>query len=173
MNKLNLTALSLLLATALGIFTSNLCAQSLVYEREFTLVGEEHNTLRIELTANGTLIVDRPAFMTNSGRHEKSIDRSVYSQMADQLSVQSEGNPQLNMELQQQAMQEMRYISDPEISRFYRLDERGRKVDSVSGISLEARARVYPNVQSLISLRELEQKWYRLMQMAVSPENHQ
>ncbi|MEN1727301.1 MAG: hypothetical protein AAGJ52_02565, partial [Pseudomonadota bacterium] len=54
----------LITAMAALVLSSASWAQSLVYEREFTFFGEVDNTLRITLTADNTLLVERPAFMT-------------------------------------------------------------------------------------------------------------
>lgn len=173
MVRFDLTGFSLLILIVLGMTSSALFAQSLVYEREFTMISEEDNTIRMELTADGKLVIDRPVFMTNSGRHELSVGSFYYTQLYDQLAARSADSGDLSMEVQRQANQDMRYISDPEISRFYRLDEQGRKIDFVSAVSLEAWTRVYPNDQRLASLRHFEQQWYQLMQMAVSAEDAQ
>jgi len=158
----------LLLAwVALAMPASELLAQSLLYEREFTMIGMQDNTLRMELTESGELTIERPAFMTHSGRHELAVQSSIYSELGDQLAARYADSRNLSSDIQQRARQDMRYVSDPEISRFYRLDQQGRKLDHVSGISLEAWADVYPDDQRLASLRNLERQWYQLMQRAL------
>ncbi|MDX1627030.1 MAG: hypothetical protein R3323_11020, partial [Wenzhouxiangellaceae bacterium] len=49
-------------------------AQTLVYERDFTIVDGADSVLRIELSADGRVTVQRPAFMTRPGHHEGQAD---------------------------------------------------------------------------------------------------
>ena len=59
----------------------------LLYEREFTMIGMQDNTLRMELTESGELTIERPASMTHSGRHELAVQSSIYSELGDQLAA--------------------------------------------------------------------------------------
>ncbi len=166
-------AMLISLSVNLVAMPSSSFAQSLVYEREFTMVATTDNILRMELSADGHLSVNRPAFMTHSGRHELTLAASVYSQLNDQLTARAADSENLGRELQQKAHQELRYVSDPEISRFYRMDHQGRKLDHVSAISLEAWSRIYPDDQRLAGLRTLEQHWYEIMRSALTREDNQ
>jgi len=77
-----LSALSAgLLAMLLGSSLA-LAQQRLVYEREFSMIGGDDNTLRIVVYADGQLSVERPAFMTHAGEYRGVVPESIWTELA-------------------------------------------------------------------------------------------
>lgn len=156
-----LLGLALLLpAAALG--------QALVYEREFALIAEADNTLRMTLDENDRLTVERPVFMTRSGRFEFQLPAGSHARMAAELARAAIDSRALDEDVQRRAANELRYVSDEEISRFLELDAQRQVRTGVEVISLEPWAAHFPDDQRLTALLELERDWYALMDQALS-----
>ena len=138
-------------------------AQSLVYEREFTMIGGEDNVLRIELTADGTATVKRPAFMTRAGAHRGRVDAQRFRELADMLADAAGGSVGLSADLRARAANELVYVSDPEITRFARLDAARQPEVVLRAESISSWAKRFPDDQRLQRLERLEQAWLALM----------
>jgi hypothetical protein len=142
--------------------------QSLVYEREFTLIAEADNTLRMTLEANDRLTVERPVFMTRSGRFEFQLPAGSHARMASELTRVAVDSRALDEDVQRRAANEFRHVSDDEISRFLQLDEQRQPLTGVEVISLEPWAVQFPDDVRLAALLEFERDWYALMDQAMA-----
>ncbi len=139
----------------------------LVYEREYTMVRSTENTLRITLDADENLTVLRPDFMSRAGHHSRKLPPGTFERLRDLLLEYLEEMTALDAEIRQLSDQELRYVSDPEYSRFQLYDEQGDLVHSVRVTSLEAWAGIYRDHPRLANARGLELAWYRLMEGAL------
>ena len=166
-----IAAASLILGSLLACSVAQ--AETLVYEREFTLIAEADNSLRMTLDPDGRLTIDRPAFMTHPGRHQIVVSPDRYLVLNESFQQAEVRSSRASANVLARAEDDIKVITDPEISRFSRLDEAGRKSIQVSGQSIGAWAAVYPDQAGLIELHELEQAWYALMRQALSQDNQQ
>lgn len=157
----------LLSALLLAQASFGLMAQTLVYEREFSLIGEADNTLRISLTPDDRLVIERPVFMTRAGRHEAEAAAGSHQRLSGLLSTLSQHSRWLNQDLQVRARQELVHVSDPEHTRFYALDDRRGRQNTVSVDSPQAWARHFDDDIRLAQAVELEREWYSLMAEAL------
>ena len=138
-------------------------AGELVYEREFTLLAEAENTLRMRLNENDRLTIERPIFMTHAGRYEVQMPAGTHARMSGELGRVAIDSRALDQDIQTRAANEYRHVSDDEISRFIELDAQRQVVSGVEVISLEPWSVHFPDDARLTQLLELERAWYGLM----------
>ncbi|NKI34827.1 hypothetical protein HFP89_06575 [Wenzhouxiangella sp. XN79A] len=149
-------------AGALLLLSSGLAAQTLVYEREYTLIAEADNTLRVELHPDGRLVVERPEFMTWSGRHEFRVAPSRYQALRDAFDAAHTDTGRLYEDVQRRAANEEWIVTDPEFSRFALVDEARGPLEQVTAVSLEAWAARFDDPR-LERLHDLELDLFELM----------
>jgi len=152
----------------LGLVSGAALGQSLVYERQFTLIAEADNTLRMALDENDLLTVERPKFMARPGRFEFQLPAGNHARMASKLARAALDSRTLDEDVQRRAVNELRHVSDDEISRFLELDGQRQVSTGVEVISLEPWAAQFPDDVRLAALLQLERDWYVLMNKALS-----
>lgn len=143
-------------------------AQALVYEREFTLIAEADKSLRMTLDENDLLTVERPVFMTRSGRFEFQLPAGSHARMAAGLARAAVDSRALDEDVQRRAENELRHVSDDEISRFLQFDAQRQVTTGVDVVSLQPWAAHFPDDVRLAALLALERDWYALMDQALS-----
>lgn len=111
-------SLCLLVVLALVLPATGAMAQTLGYEREISLLAEADNTLRITLSADDRIIIERPAFMTRPGRVVGSAAAVSHARLSRQLAGLLPLTRQLDADIRQRARNEMVYVSDPQYTRF-------------------------------------------------------
>jgi len=163
-------SLCLLVVLALALPASGAMAQTLVYEREFSLLAEADNTLRITLTADDRIVIERPAFMTRPGQHTGSVASGSHARLSNLLGGVLPLTRQLNADISHRASNELVYVSDPEYARFLMLDNQRRVVDGVEMPSLQAWSARFPDDVRLRMLNELQTLWYQLMDEMLTGE---
>lgn len=137
-------------------------AETLVYEREFSMIAEEDNTLRIELAPDGRLVVERPLFMTRAGRYELQVDPAEYSRLRAAFETAYTDTDALHADVQRRASNEEIVVTDPEYSRFALVDEQRGPLQQVAAVSLAAWTSVFDDPR-LERLEALESEWFSLM----------
>ncbi len=155
------------------IASASAWSQGLVYEREFTLMEGPDNVLRIMLTDSNEMFIERPVFMTRAGTHRVEVDPSLHAELASELSATSALASRASADALARADAELKFVSDPEITRFYRTDADGRKLEQVSAVSISAWLTHYPDDPGLKALNDLEQRWLALMTDALRQEQPQ
>lgn len=153
--------LAALLLPALG------AAQTLIYEREYTLIGEADRVLRIELDASDRMLVERPRFMTHPGRHELQAPAGSYARLARMLNVAAPQARGLSADLERRAANELKVVTDEEIVRIRLVDEARGVQTSVLAISPGAWARLFDDEPRLQALAALDQAWLELMEQGL------
>lgn len=143
-------------------------AQTLVYEREFSLIADADNTLRITLTADDRIVIERPKFMTRSGRHKARAPAGSYAQLAQKLNGIAPITRSVEADIRRRAANERVHVSDPEFTRFMALDDQRRVVDAVEATSIGAWNRVFEDDVRLANLASLERDWMELMKSAMA-----
>ena len=151
------------------LLSSGLAAQTLVYEREFSMIAEADNTLRIELAPDGRLVVERPEFMTWSGRHEFQVSPRRYLALREAFESAYTDTDQLHDDVQRRASNEEWTVTDPEFSRFALVAEARGPMQQVTAVSLEAWAARFGDDPRLQRLHDLEVSLFDLMN-AQAPE---
>ena len=163
-------SLCLLVVLALVLPASGAMAQTLVYEREFSLLAEADNTLRITLSADDRIVIERPAFMTWPGHYESNAAAGSHARLSRQLAGLLPLTRQLGAEINQRARNEMVYVSDPEYTRFMLLDSQRQLIDAVEMPSLQAWSANFPDDVRLRLLQDLESQWTALMDDVLAGE---
>lgn len=136
--------------------------QQIVYEREFSMISGEDNTLRIVVNADGDVSIDRPAFMTHAGEHRGTISASAWSELKLVMDGIDFDSRSLAEDIALRSRNELFYVSDPELSRFSLLDGDRAPLKEVQVESLKAYAERYSD-QRLEQLRGLELQLLELM----------
>ncbi len=157
-----MTLQRILVAGALLLLSSGLVAQTLVYEREFSMIAEADNTLRVELHPDGRLIVERPEFMTWSGRHEFQVTPRRYQALREAFDAAYTDTDRLYDDVQRRAANEEWIVTDPEFSRFALVDESRGPLRQVTAVSLESWAARFDDPR-LQRLHDLEVALFDLM----------
>jgi hypothetical protein len=152
---------------ALLALASTASAETLVYEREFSMIAEDDNTLRIELTPDGRLTVERPVFMTRSGRYELQVDPAEYTRLRAAFEAAYTDSDRLHYDVQFKSSRDQIFVTDPEYSRFAVVDDERRPVRLVAAVSVEAWAETIDDVR-LQRLQKLQDDWAALMDAKVS-----
>lgn len=160
------TRLTACIGGMLLVLSSGLSAQSLVYEREYTLIGEADNTLRVELFPDDRMVVERPLFMTRAGRHEVQAPEGTYDRMRSAFEASRVDSLELHRDVQRRAAEEFRVVTDPEFSRFALVDGQRGPLETVTVVSLEAWAQVIED-ERLDRLDAFERDWFALMDALV------
>lgn len=157
------------IATALALCWSlGLSAQTLVYERTFSMIGSPDNTLSITLTADDRLLIQRPHFMTHPGRLEGSAPPGTYQRLASELTGLAPLARTMNEDVRRRAAGELVYISDPEYTRFLMLGEQRQVVESIEATSIQPWSRQFKDDMRLARLAELERDWLAIMDQALA-----
>lgn len=158
------TRISAYIGGMLLLFSSGLSAQTLVYEREYTLIAEEENTLRIELYPDDRLIVDRPVSMTHSGLHDLQAPRGTYDRMLQKFQAAHTDSDALYEDVQRlsKAGDVEWVVTDPEFSRFALVGPDRSVLQRVTAVSLEAWAARLDEPR-LDKLSSMENAWFELM----------
>lgn len=160
----------LLTALLLLVGSTGLAAQSLVYEREFTLIGEADNTLRIAITPDNRITIERPVFMTRPGRFEAVAPDGTHARLSSALEGVAPISRSLDQDIQRRAANEHVYVTDPELSRFLVLGNQRQVVEAVEATSIQAWHEHFKDDIRLARLVELEKDWYHLMDQALAGE---
>ncbi len=166
--SLSARCLGLVLLGASALLPAMALGQTLVYEREFTLIAEADNSLRMTLEANDLLTVERPIFMTRPGRFEYQLPAGSHVRLAAELTRAAVDSRALDEDVQRRAENELRHVSDDEISRFLQLDARRQVTTGVEVVSLEPWSMHFPDDVRLAALLDLQRAWYDLMDRAMA-----
>jgi len=158
----------LLTAIALLVGSTGLTAQTLVYEREFTLIGEAENILRITITPDNRMTIERPEFMTRPGRFEAVAPDGTHARLSSALNGVAPISRSLDQDIQRRASNEHVYVTDPELSRFLVLGNQRQVVEAVEATSIQAWHEHFKDDIRLSRLVELEKDWYELMDQALA-----
>ena len=156
------TRFSIGIGALLVLLSTGLAAETLVYEREYTLIGEADNTLRIEISADDRVVVERPLFMTRSGRHSFRAPSGTFERLRSGLKSAGADTDALHRDIQRRAAATMQVVTDPEFSRFALVDAQREPVESVTVGSLEAWSQRIQDPR-LARLHALEQDFFGLM----------
>ncbi len=169
MNRSILSSPSRLIAAAiLAAGSMGLAAQTLVYEREFSMIAEADNTLRITLTEDDRLVIERPFFMTRPGRFEGAAPAGTYERLAAELTGVAPISRTTDQDVRQRAANELVHVTDPEYTRFVLFDDRRQVIEAVEATSVEAWSRQFDDDIRLTRLAELERDWMALMDQALA-----
>ena len=143
-----------------------LAQERLVYEREFAMISGVDNTLRIVVTADGDVTIDRPAFMTDAGEHRGNLPESAWTEL--QLAVESIdfSSRTLAEDVRQRSRNELFVVSDPEYSRFGLFDDNRAPLKVIEVESLRAYAQRFED-RRLEQLRNLERRLLELMDQVI------
>ena len=158
----------LLTALLLLVGATGLAAQTLVYEREFTLIGEADNTLRISITPDNRTTIERPIFMTRPGRFEIVAPEGTYDRLSSALDGVAQISRSIDQDIRQRASNELVYVTDPEISRFLVLGNQRQVVEAVEATSIQAWHQHFRDDIRLTRLVELENDWHDIMNQALA-----
>ena len=156
------TRFSACIGGMLLLISSGLAAQTLVYEREYTLIAEAENTLRLEVSPDDQVFMDRPVFMTYPGRHTFRAPVGTYDRLRRAFETARTDTDRLHRDIQQRAANEMQVVTDPEFSRFALVDSDRGPIDVVTVVSLEAWASRIDD-QRLQRLSALEDELFAMM----------
>jgi len=157
------------IAMIVALFWSlGLSAQTLVYEREFSMIAEADNTLRITLSEDDRIVIERPFFMTRAGRFEATAPAGSYERLAAELSGLAPTSRTVREDIRQRATNELVYVTDPEYTRFMLLGDQRQVVEAVEATSLEAWSRVFTDDVRLANLAELEREWLDVMSRSLT-----
>ncbi|MBY6203457.1 hypothetical protein [Halomonas denitrificans] len=156
------TRFSIGISALLVLLSTGLAAETLVYEREYTLIGEADNTLRIELSPDDRMIIHRPAFMTYPGNHRIDVTSGTYRKFRAAFEAARTDSVELQRAVQARAAGSMAVVTDPEFSRFALVDAQRGPLETVTVVSLEAWAQRIDDVR-LQRLDRLERDWFSLM----------
>lgn len=154
-------------ALILTACSAGISAQTLVYEREFSLAGLADNTLRISLSHDDRLVIERPAFMTHAGRFEAVAPEGTYQRLADEIAGTARIARSVNEDIQRRAASELIYVTDPEYTRFLMLGNQRQVVEAVEATSLEAWRQHFDDDIRIARLVDLERDWLDLMEQAL------
>ncbi len=156
------TRLSLAIGALLMLLSTALAADTLVYEREFTLIGEDDNVLRVELSPDDRMTIHRPAFMTYPGSHRLTVPAGTYKRLRSAFEAARTDSVELQRAVQQRAAETFTVVTDPEFSRFALVDPERGPLDTVTVVSLEAWAQRSDDPR-LARLDRLEREFFSLM----------
>lgn len=158
----------LMAALLLLVGSTGLAAQTLVYEREFTLIGEADNTLRITLTPDNQATVERPGFMTRAGRFEAQAPEGTYGRLSSALDGVAQISRSIDQDIQQRAAEELVYVTDSEHTRFLVLSNQRQVLEAVQATSIQAWHDHFKDDIRLARLADLEQEWLDVMNQAMA-----
>lgn len=151
------------------LLSSTLAAETLVYEREYSLLAGPDNILRIEIGSDGLVTIHRPVGMTKPGTHRRWVDSSVYEQLRREFDEARVDSDRLSDDIERVAANELRVVTDPEYSRFFLLDDSRAVGRSFSVVSLEAWAQLLDD-DRLERLDQFENRWFAVMNAALEVE---
>ena len=152
---------ALLLASSLV-----LAQERLVYEREFAMISGADNTLRIVVTADGDVTIDRPAFMTHAGEHRGNLPESAWTELRLAIESIDFSSRALDQDVRQRSRNELFVVSDPEYSRFGMFDDSRAPLKVIEVESLKAYAQRFDD-RRLKQLRDLERRLIELMDQVI------
>lgn len=165
------SSFSLVRATVFALFLAAPAlpaAQQLVYEREYSLMPGDSNLLSMTLEPDGTMVVERPAMMTNSGVITGNVPARHYERLRTALDTIRVTTTDLESDLRQRSRVEFFHVSDVETSRFYALDANRSVAASIEVDSLQPRAQHFDDDMRLHALRDLERQWWQLMEQIMT-----
>ncbi|MDT8450539.1 MAG: hypothetical protein RQ847_10265 [Wenzhouxiangellaceae bacterium] len=152
----------LALAVAALLSAGSAAAQQIVYEREYEMIAGGDNVLRIVVEADGSVQVDRPAFMTHSGRHQGRIPDAAWRGLLTAMRAIDFGGRALAADIRRRSANEVFHVSDAEISRFALYDADGQPLRFIEAKSISAYAERFDDAR-LKRLRRLEQRLLDVM----------
>ena len=147
----------------IAVFPLTALSQTLVYEREYTSFQSVDNILRITLDQQGVVTIDRPSFMTHSGRHTFQVSPRRYAELSAQLTDLPFTSEELNASVRQRVGQEMFHVSHSEYTRFQLQDGARNISDAVEIVSLRAYSNRFEDHSNLSVARALEKQWLSMM----------
>ncbi len=156
------TRFSIGIGALLVLLSTGLAAETLVYEREYTLIAEADNTLRIELSPDDRMTIHRPAFMPYAGDHRMAVPGGTYRKFRAAFEAARTDSLELQRAVQERAAETLAVVTDPEFSRFALVDPQRGPLETVTVVSLEAWAQRIDDVR-LDRLDRLERDWFSLM----------
>lgn len=162
-----------LMVLVLIICCSQAMSATLVYERQYSHLELGNNILRITLDEQGLLTVDRPLFMKNSGRFEAQINSVNYHELQAQLRTLSVDTERVKINFQQRRQDRPTYISHPEMSRFFLLDQSRNVLNSVEIESIDAQLMIAQDDPVVRKAYDLEQQLWQLMDNMLATQQNQ
>lgn len=141
-------------------------AQSLHYERVYTLFDGDDNRLVLDIDEQGHARIHRPHFMTSAGDYEIRLSPGEWQTLVEEVSRSRQLVPdagQISRSLKLRSENDLRVVTDPEISRFS-LHDQQRQLDwEYEMESVMAWAAVYPDIAGLQNMAEVENRLWLLM----------
>jgi len=156
----------LVCAGAMLVASQGVSAQVLVYEREYTMIAEASNTLRVELSADDRMLIERPDFMTRPGRHEIQAPPGTFQRFLQAFEAADTDSQQLYLDLQRRMTEGLLVVTDPEYSRFALVEPSRGPVAEVAAVSLEGWAERIQDPR-LERLHAFEREWFELMNSVI------
>ena len=157
--------------TVVLLIASTLHASTLVYERQYSHFEHGQNTLRVMLTDQGLLTIERPQFMTQPGRYEYQVDPVHYLSLSSGLNAVPAGSVELQSRYRQRLEGQSLFVSHPELSRFQRLDASRNVMDQLEIESIDAQRLQTRDDPALEQAKRLEAQWWQLMDDALNNQS--
>jgi hypothetical protein len=150
------------------VWSIGLSAQTLVYEKRFSLMGGVDDRLRITLTENDRVVIERPNFMTRPGRHEGSTPAGAYQRLSNELIGLAPLARTMDEDVRRRAASELIYISDPEYTRFMLVGNQRQVIEAIEATSIQPWSRQFKDDIRLVRLAELERDLLAIMDQALA-----